>query len=324
MEPFAYGLRDHPLFRAPWALAVHRPQSLATPEAFQSELRQPTIAVFPLVAGRQADPGFGWCCYTYSHSEAPELEVLCGGVNSKTPRAGAVWRQGHLLHFGFEPSPAAMNEFGKDLLVNAICYIARFTEDRPIMHTPCVFVQGKRLFNRVNISRLLADSQSKLHDLVYYLDKETYAALAAKSNAEIGAWYERVHPFLHAGTDGKLTVDQEAQQFGVPPAELVFLDKAVSALNDPRRGQLAGRLLERYVPDGPGSNAAAALWQKWVREHQPFLFFSDAGGYRWYVDPLAKRRQVPTARLRGPARATLPLVTVAAGPLQSASKQLGQ
>jgi hypothetical protein len=28
------------------------------------------------------------------------------------------------------------------------------------------------------------------------------------------------------------------------------------------------------------------------------------GGYRWYLDPLAKARGVPTARLRGPMRAS--------------------
>ncbi len=34
-------------------------------------------------------------------------------------------------------------------------------------------------------------------------------------------------------------------------------------------------------------------------------FFSECGTYRWYIDPLAKRRGIPSDQLRGPARASL-------------------
>ena len=68
--------------------------------------------------------------------EAPEIEVFCGGINSKTATAAAFWRQGNLLHFGFDLSPDEMNTSGKEMLENAIAYIARFTDDRPIMVSP--------------------------------------------------------------------------------------------------------------------------------------------------------------------------------------------
>jgi hypothetical protein len=32
-------------------------------------------------------------------------------------------------------------------------------------------------------------------------------------------------------------------------------------------------------------------------------FLSDSGGYRWYIDPLAKKRGVKSSELRGPLRA---------------------
>ena len=57
---------------------------------------------------------------------------------------------------------------------------------------------------------------------------------------------------------------------------------------------------------GPGETASAADWSAWVEKSRPYLFFSDAGGYRWYMDPLAQRRGISTADLRGPARATPP------------------
>ena len=44
-------------------------------------------------------------------------------------------------------------------------------------------------------------------------------------------------------------------------------------------------------------------WSGWYLAHEPYLFYSEWGGYRWYVDPLAKRRGVPTKDLRGSKRA---------------------
>ncbi len=36
---------------------------------------------------------------------------------------------------------------------------------------------------------------------------------------------------------------------------------------------------------------------------QKFMFAWDGGDYRWYLDPLAARRGVPTMEFRGPKRA---------------------
>jgi hypothetical protein len=259
--------------------------------------------VLPLVRDRKTSSPPGWCTYTYEHEQAPELEVLCGGVNHKTPKAGAIWRQGHLLHFGFEPSPERLNETGQALLVNAICYIARFTEDRPIVRTPCVFVQGTRLVDRGVIGRTISNPSRDLKVMDYFLTNSLSKELANKDRAAVAAWYEQVRDYLHALPDGKLAVDEEARKFGTAPASIEFLTKGVISLDDPNKGELARRLLVRYAPQGPGADSAAE-WQKWLKTNQPYLFFSDTGGYRWYVDRLAKRRGVPTAQLRGPARAT--------------------
>jgi len=64
--------------------------------------------------------------------------VFCGG-EKKAATAAAVWRQGNLLHFGFEQSPDELNAIGRRLLLNSIAYISRFTEDKPIAITPSVF-----------------------------------------------------------------------------------------------------------------------------------------------------------------------------------------
>jgi hypothetical protein len=296
------------LFHQPLSIDLKKTTAFNTPESFRSTIRIPKIDVLPLVSNTKADNPAGWCTYTYEHEQAPELEVICGGINSKTPKAGAIWRQGHLLHFGFEPSPDRMTEAGQALLVNSICYISRFTEDRPIVHTPCVFVQKQRIFDRGGIKRLLDDPERDPKDLQYYLQKETYEKLATKTRKEIGEWYAHVGRFLHADPDGKLVVDEEAQTFGVSPLEQEFFDRCLGALEGGSGTLQASKLLDRYAPEGPGKKASGQAWRTWLRENQPYLFFSDTGGYRWYVDPLAKKRGIPTAKVRGPARASLPSV----------------
>ena len=65
----------------------------------------------------------------------------------------------------------------------------------------------------------------------------------------------------------------------------------------------AKRLAGRYVPEMDlGSAASSALW---LKENERYLFASDEGDYRWYLDPLAKERGMAQRDLRGPLRADL-------------------
>ena len=80
-----------------------------------------------------------------------------------------------------------------------------------------------------------------------------------------------------------------------------FLEKGASRVAVRGRDRQASevRLLRRYVPDSPRGDSADA-WDTWWKENRAYLFASDAGDYRWYIDPLAKKRGVPSSELRGP------------------------
>jgi hypothetical protein len=286
------------------SIDVKKTTTRPTPDAWKDAISERTVEVLPLAKdGKGKRPG--WCTYTYEHEQAPELEVICGGVNSKTPRAGAVWRQGHLLHFGFDLAPSEMTDAGRALLVNAIAYVARFTDDRPIVRVPSVFVEDTRIFDRGAAGRALA-SQEDMKRLEWYLSDDTYKQLRGKSLEQAREWFKETGPYLRADKQGRLVVDPDAREFGVPPAGPEFFAKAIAALSEPDRAALARKLLVRYAPDGPGEKARAVVWKTWAESNRPYLFFSDTGGYRWLLDSLAKERRVPTGQLRGPARATLP------------------
>ena len=139
MDPLAYGFRDHEIFGHPNKIQLDAKIRLPTPAAFTEELTEKEIEVLPLVDDYKKTWRAGWCTYSNYFDKNPDVEFFCGGVNHKTPTAAGLWRQGNFLHFGFEQSPQEMNRHGKELLLNSIAYISRFSQDRPIATTPSVF-----------------------------------------------------------------------------------------------------------------------------------------------------------------------------------------
>src|SRR5262249_11483500 len=152
---------------------------------------------------------------------------------------------------------------------------------------------------------------NKTRDLQEYVKwfstDELYKALRGKSRDELGEWFRENRPWIRAGAEGTLMLDEEARDFGTSAADPAFFDKAIRALVDTGdRGDLARKLLGRYAPEGPGEESSRDKWIAWHAENRAYLFFSDTGGYRWYVDPLAKARKIPTEKLRGSDRASRP------------------
>ena len=282
-------LRDHVLFQKPLPIDIKKTTTIDTPDDFKDEIKDAKIEVLPLARDPKAKRTPGWCTYTYEHGGAPELEVICGGVNSKTPRAGAVWRQGHLLHFGFDLAPAEMNDTGRALLVNAVAYIARFTDDRPIVRTPCVFVQGKRMVDRDYLARRLREPKPDLSGLPHFFAKADFEKhLKDKSVEDVAAWYRKERDYLHADADGKLTVDADARAFGVPPAGPEFLGKASAALGRSARGG---------CPASPGPLRAGRPWRDRVRRGLVGVGREEPG-----VPVLQRHRRLPLVpRPAGPA-----------------------
>jgi hypothetical protein len=262
------------------------------------------ILVLPLGAAGFRKDRPGWCTYPRGMSEAPEVEVFCGGINAKTATAAALWRQGNLFHYGFDLSPEEMNEWGRALLVDAITYIARFTEDRPIMETPSPFA-GQEVITRPRIEQVIARGADWWDYLKSYFDQGALATAGVKDLASFARWYPTVRDYLSPNAEGLLRVDEDARAMQLNPGRREFFDRTVAELGRPgREAGRARRMLEHYAPEGPGRDATAQAWADWWSANADYLFFGEAGGYRWYLDPLAKARGVPTARLRGPARAS--------------------
>jgi hypothetical protein len=297
-------LRDHPIFSAPIAVDRNTMIDRPWPAEWSDPHDQEKIRVLPLSRREYKGEQPGWCTYTRDMAEAPEIEVFCGGINAKTATAAALWRQGNLLHYGFDLSPDEMTDAGKAMLVDAIAYISRFSEDRPIMETPSPFA-GDDFITRAAIERIIARNDPGWWDyLSTNFDRKTLAEASVTDLASFAKWYPTVRDYLGPDATARMSIDEDARALKINPGRPAFFEWATAALSKLDEESRARRMLARYAPDGPGRDATRQAWSDWWRANAGYLFFGEVGGYRWYLDPLAKARGVPTARLRGPMRAS--------------------
>lgn len=260
------------------------------------------VAVVPLVDDYTGNYKPGWTTYEYILSEQPEVELISGGINTKTPEAVGLWRQGHLMHFGFQQAPDELNEIGRQLLVNSIAYIARFTEDRPIIYARSPFAGGATR-SRSNLERWLKNTDYSLDYFESSIDDAVLETVEDRTRDGYLVWMEKNRAYLRPGPDGLIVFDEEARNLRIAYDTHELFERGIEALRDAATRDRAATLLARYAPEGPTSGDTDA-WSQWYEANRPYLFYAEWGGYRWYIDPLAKKRGVPTEELRGPSRAS--------------------
>jgi hypothetical protein len=287
------------LFETPHAIDVRATVEVATPASWRDALQgQENVAVLPLCDGK-GPKSSGWCVAA-SQLRGAEIEWMCGGINSKQPTHGGLWRQGNLLHFGFEPSPSEYNETGRKLLLNSIAYISRFTTDRPIVRSQSFVDSAPMRASKHWLEFMLTFPKAKVEDLAGWFLAPWGEQIGKLEMAEARAFVnERLPALCIEGS--KFTFDQDALQLGVD----VQKDGVVRQLADMLHGEQAERaraLLGRLVADGPGADTTANNWDNWLKGRADALCF-DWHTHVWRLDPLAFWRGSKSADLRGPARA---------------------
>ena len=254
MDPLAYGFQKHEIFSRPFKIKLNAAIRIKTPEAFEDELDTEDVEVLPLVDDPEKKWDPGWCTYSTYFDKNPDVEYFCGGVNHKTPTAAGIWRQGNLLHFGFEQSPLEMNEHGRQLLLNSIAYISRLNREG---------YQASWVFKM--------------------FEPKTRAVLEGLgSQAEQTEWCNQNADYFFPAQDQLLGIDEDLRALMTPFDSPAFFDGVLSHLEaqDNRSRELARRLLDRYVPCGPGPQADAGQWRDWYAGNKPYLFALDTGDYR--------------------------------------------
>ncbi len=222
----------------------------------------------------------------HGFEDSPDCERISGGVNSKGPLAVAIGRQANMLQWGFYCAPDRMTESARKVFLNALVYLRQFDGEKPLV--------AKKSIGRGWL-RQYADAMSKLTPAQR---KETgersYAAyLRTKFPAELlggddevnklNAWWQANEERFGANETREVAVDVDLVELGTSNRTPDFFVAVIVRLEKDGKDALAARLIARYLPKEVEGTAAGVrgFWE----HNRASLFFSDVGGYRWFVDP---------------------------------------
>jgi hypothetical protein len=224
----------------------------------------------------------------HGFEDSPDCERISGGVNSKGPYAVAIGRQANLLQWGFYAAPDRMTESAKKVFLNAIVYMKPFDGRKPLVKKEArgrgwyaQYVAGVRKLDTIDAK--YRDSYRK------YLKSRFPAEVIKEHGLDADAlerWRKANVEYIYSKKRYELAVDSDLQKLQLSNRKPEFLAWVVKRLSGDPKDSLALKLAGRYLgPNGKDAKTAIA----WILENRNWLFFSDQGGYRWYVDANARR-----------------------------------
>lgn len=240
--------------------------------------------------------------------DTPDAEVICGGVNSKSPHSVSIGRHGNFLMWGFSGSPSAMTQSGRDVFANSIVYIADFDKQFPLqprMHggrdwwiQAAFGMEETRTKRAAWIKKMKNEGKSQAY--LDRLDSPT-AAVAARAKKLFPRLYEKFgvedvsvylrevlenRDYLYAelGDDRygiPAFIDEDCLAYGIANHDPKLIDHCVELLESGDDVQRATRVLKRYTDL---NFETAAQWRIWLDQARDSLYFTDTGGFKFYWD----------------------------------------
>ena len=234
---------------------------------------------------------YGMVADGHGFEDSPDCERISGGVNSKGSRAVAIGRQANMLLWGFYGAPDRMTSSAQRAFLNAIVYMRRFDGDAPLVQKRSV----GRSWLQQYLEMLAGLGAKDLADrgensLARYLLGQFPAELTQGKVdlARLQRWYDDHVEYMVGNDSRAFVVDADLQRLQLSNRKPELLDWLLQKLDaDPTDAQ-ALQLAHKYLDADAKADGTALA--KWIRSNRPFLFFSDTGGYRWFVDRNAQRR----------------------------------
>jgi hypothetical protein len=210
--------------------------------------------------------------------DAPDSEIISGGVNMKGDHGVALVREANLFLWGPIANPSLMTEEARRVFVNTIVYMKQFDGAK---QTVWRGLHGRKELEMVlatkDLKRVLSPGRVYDDFLPTLIDKYTdnIAAYRAYYGPNLG-FVRQPHGAIW------FEIDQDAKSLGIPNHDPRLLEKCVALLSDPAEAPKALRLLQRYTGL---SLTDATAWQDWLKQNRSKLYFSDSYDYRFFTGP---------------------------------------
>jgi hypothetical protein len=267
----------------------------------------------------EIDPGL--VSTLYGFDDSPDAEVIAEGIASKGPDTVSLGRQANFFLWGFSAPPADMTPAAQRLFVNVVCYMRQFDGQTPLVHeesrsrewalrfamTPR-FLSEDYKQRETRRRRAIFQAHSDWIPAKYAGDAEAYVAeLVRQEQTGDKEWMDQAFPqplrekfgieadkyiayykenleYLRAGSERPphFTIDEDAKAVGPSNRSVELLERCVAQLEKHDQPERALRLLARYTQE---NFTTAGQWRAWLEANRGRLFFSDVGGYKFFVNP---------------------------------------
>jgi hypothetical protein len=216
----------------------------------------------------------------YGFEDSPDAEALVLGLNSgKEYGAVGIGRQGNFLQWGYSAPPSQMTDSGKKLFINCICYIAQFEGKLPLV--------GRQGSPRENALRLGAVVGRIKDEEFFPRSFGTELSDDYKNDPEkIVQYYADNFELIYrqfSNIEDGFRVDKELKDLGIPSnRKISTLERLIELLDDQEKSEKAEIALRRYTDF---TFDTSEQWRRWLDNNRDRIFFSDFGGYKFFVIP---------------------------------------
>jgi len=279
---------DHTIFKTPLSVEVTFDKS--NPWEAAADPR----GLWPVQSGAMGKQNdFGVVSDGHGFEDSPDCERISGGQNSKGPYAVAIGRQANMLQWGFYCAPDRMTESGRKAFLNAIVYMKQFDGQRPLVKKASR--SRDWLIQYIQIARDL-DTKYKQNADSYrqWITKQFPPIVIEKCGLDadkLEAW--RIRNVEYIRNNGRsFAMDMDLVTLKQSNRKPEFLDWVVERLTNAPDDALARKLAKRYLGEDVEDPVA------FIKANRAWMFFSDTGGFRWFVDTNAKRAATSAGRAR--------------------------
>ena len=239
-----------------------------------------TIKVWKVATKKfpEIDPGL--VSDPYGFDDSPDAEVISSGLDSKGPDSVALARHGNFFLWGFAAQPSDMTPEARKCFVNSVCYIKKFDGQKPLVRKN----SSGREWALVYAGYLKTINDEKFIERLF---PEDLRKRFGKDAEKYLAYYRENLEYLHpAPPSNLLAVDEDVKSLSSSNRKIELLQRCVSLLEKGEKAELAQRILKRYTNE---QFTDAKGWKDWLEKNRDRLFFSDVGGFKFFVAPQGKQ-----------------------------------
>ena len=311
---------EHEVFQRPLSVAPEITQEPTPWDAKYTLVEdaplKDTISVWKVQTKDYPEIDPGQACDSYGFEDSPDCEIISLGISDKGLESLAIARQNNLLFWGFSGSPSDMTPSGQRLFLNAVAYMNRFRNSGERMEwqarsrlwslryatTPLFcydeYAHGLRVQYKVMFAKhpkwipgeFNGDSTPYIEKLVENSRKGNDSLLSeffptdlreqfGSDASKYEAFYQTNLPYLRL-VDDKFVVDEDVARLGVANNDTIIIERSIAMLDRPNESEMARRILKRYTTEIFDSTAK---WQSWFNDNRSQLYFSDTGGFKFFV-----------------------------------------